>query len=377
MRHWLYTAALSGTAALTLGGLFAVDLFASKPNEPKNDDKPVPAKVEKAEKGEKGTDVALGSRSESASKLPVTKVMAPRPAEAGRVTAHGTFELDHNNRAFISLEFRDDTGATRASSGGRVAITIDGLFCDPAIQSVTRPPPVSSARSPEAVALLVRGFDLVDKGDVDGAIRTFSNAIDIDPHYVSAYILRGEKYRRKRNLVEALHDFNKAIELDNKNPHAFYNRGLIHTLLDDHVRAEKDYDAAIGLNPGDAAALNNRCWTRAVIGQLQDAMDDCNGALQLLQFAMKDRDEAPRLQPNFADALDSRGFTYLKLGQFEHAIVDYNAALTIVPRKADALYGRGLARLKRGDAAGGKADIAAAQGIRAGIAEEFLRRGVQ
>ena len=70
MRHWLYTAALSGVAAVTLGGLFAIDLFADKPPEQKEVKQPVAER-----KADKGVDVALSSRSESASKLPVTKVM--------------------------------------------------------------------------------------------------------------------------------------------------------------------------------------------------------------------------------------------------------------------------------------------------------------
>src|ERR1051326_603890 len=75
MRHWLYTALLGGAAALAIGCLFAVDLFAdnNKSSDKKDKDQPVAEKTEKAEKG--SSDVALGSRSESASKLPVTKVV--------------------------------------------------------------------------------------------------------------------------------------------------------------------------------------------------------------------------------------------------------------------------------------------------------------
>jgi Flp pilus assembly protein TadD len=67
----------------------------------------------------------------------------------------------------------------------------------------------------------------------------------------------------------------------------------------------------------------------------------------------------------------------LKAGNFVRAIEDYNAALKISPRKAGALYGRGLAKLKTGDVAGGKADIAAAKLIKPRITEEFLGYGVK
>ena len=42
-----------------------------------------------------------------------------------------------------------------------------------------------------------------------------------------------------------------------------------------------------------------------------------------------------------------------------------------------SLYGRGLAKLKQDDVAGGNADIAAAKAIRPDIVAEFVRYGVQ
>jgi tetratricopeptide (TPR) repeat protein len=68
--------------------------------------------------------------------------------------------------------------------------------------------------------------------------------------------------------------------------------------------------------------------------------------------------------------------TYLKMGQFDSAISDYNAALRIVPKMASALYGRGLARLKKGDATGGNADLASAVKLEKTVADEFSRYGV-
>ena len=42
-----------------------------------------------------------------------------------------------------------------------------------------------------------------------------------------------------------------------------------------------------------------------------------------------------------------------------------------------ALYGRGVARQKKGDRNGGNSDITAARGLKAGIAEEMNRYGVR
>ena len=94
----------------------------------------------------------------------------------------------------------------------------------------------------------------------------------------------------------------------------------------------------------EAAVWNGRCWSRAIIGALQEALSDCNEAL--------------RLEPNDTAAFDSRGFTYLKIGQWDSAIQDYSSALQHQPRLASSLYGRGLAKRKKGDTAAGKADMA-------------------
>ena len=68
---------------------------------------------------------------------------------------------------------------------------------------------------------------------------------------------------------------------------------------------------------------------------------------------------------------DSRGFTYLKLGQWDLAIADYNSALRIDSKLPSALYGRGFAKLKKGDLAGGNADISAAKVLEPNIAGQF------
>jgi tetratricopeptide (TPR) repeat protein len=67
----------------------------------------------------------------------------------------------------------------------------------------------------------------------------------------------------------------------------------------------------------------------------------------------------------------------MKMGQFDTAIDDYDSALRFEPKLASALYGRGVAKLKRGDKIGSDADISAAKTVQAKIADEFMRYGVQ
>jgi hypothetical protein len=47
--------------------------------------------------------------------------------------------------------------------------------------------------------------------------------------------------------------------------------------------------------------------------------------------------------------------------RFDESIADYDAALRINPKQAESLYGRGTAKLRQGDSAGGNADIITAK----------------
>ncbi len=65
------------------------------------------------------------------------------------------------------------------------------------------------------------------------------------------------------------------------------------------------------------------------------------------------------------------------MGEWDSAIDDYSSALQLDPTLASSLYGRGLAKLKKGDITGGNADVAAATRIDSKIVEDFAHYGVQ
>jgi tetratricopeptide (TPR) repeat protein len=205
-----------------------------------------------------------------------------------------------------------------------------------------------------------RGIAYRFKGDYDHAIQDYSHAIKLNAKFAAAFNNRGIAYDQKGEYERAIADFDQSIKLK-PSAEAYLNRGNAYLGKAQYAAAIDDYDAAIKLQGDFARAFDNRCWARAVVGILKQALADCNEAL--------------RLMPNNAATLDSRAFVFLKMTQFDAAVSDFDAVLRIDPKLAFALYGRGLAKLKNEDAAG-EADIATAKALQADIAEEYARYGV-
>ncbi len=206
-----------------------------------------------------------------------------------------------------------------------------------------------------------RGVAYRLKGELDRAIQDYGQAIKLNAKFAMAFNNRGVAYDKKGEYDHAIQDFDQAIKLK-PSAEAHFNRGNAYLGKSQHASAIDDFNQAIKLKADFAPAFDNRCWARAVVGILKQALADCNEAL--------------RLMPSNAATLDSRAFVFLKMTNFDAAVSDYDAALRINPKLAFALYGRGLARLKNEDAAG-ESDIAAAKALQADIAEEYARYGMQ
>jgi tetratricopeptide (TPR) repeat protein len=74
--------------------------------------------------------------------------------------------------------------------------------------------------------------------------------------------------------------------------------------------------------------------------------------------------------------MQTRGLVLLRMDKLDEAIAQYTAAIKAQPRAARALYGRGLAELKKGQKAEGDADLAAALAIAPGLTAEYRRLGL-
>jgi tetratricopeptide (TPR) repeat protein len=121
---------------------------------------------------------------------------------------------------------------------------------------------VSARKSAEV--LNDRGEDLRKKGDFDGAIKEFTDAIQLDPQFSWPYNNRGLARTAKGEFEQALSDYDEAIRLDANYAFAFNNRGLVWTAKGELDKALKDYAEAIRINPKYVFPYYNRgiVWVR-------------------------------------------------------------------------------------------------------------------
>jgi tetratricopeptide (TPR) repeat protein len=220
------------------------------------------------------------------------------------------------------------------------------------------------ALAPDKPTVLVaRGQIESRRGNLAGAARDYEAALKIDPRYTGALINLAAIRAMQGTPGAAVELLDQAITIDRRNPLAFYNRGYAEFALKQYDKAIADYGSAIEIDPGMGLAYNNRALSRAVAGSD-------------LVAALADSDQALKLLPLNLEVRDTRGFIYLKLGDPALALNEYNAALTIDPNRALSLYGRGLARIGTGDAAG-KGDQEAARTINPEVANDFSIYGLK
>jgi tetratricopeptide (TPR) repeat protein len=150
---------------------------------------------------------------------------------------------------------------------------------------------------------------------IDGCSAVIKAGREKGEKLAEAFNNRGIAYRLKGDHERAIADYDQALKLA-PSAEGYFNRGNAHLAKRDYDRAIDDYNQAIKLKSDFAAAFDNRCWARAVLGVLKPALADCNQAL--------------RLMPKNAATLGSRAFVFLKMSRFDAAVSDYDAAGALV-----------------------------------------------
>ncbi len=215
-----------------------------------------------------------------------------------------------------------------------------------------------------AAAYNARGRAYLSKREYDRAVADFSEALKHEPGNVLSLHSRGVAHAGKGEFDAAIKDYSDAIWLAPRNATLYQDRAGAHLAKADYSRAIADLGEVIKLTPKPALALRDRCYVRAISGrELPQGLDDCEQALRLLKSDVM--------------TLERRGLVNLRLGYFDKAIADFNAVLKVQGANATALYGRGVAKKKKGLVLAGEADIAEARQIRPDIVQALAGLGVK
>ena len=89
-----------------------------------------------------------------------------------------------------------------------------------------------------------KGKSFYHKGDFDGAISAYTEAIRLDPKSVESHDGRGAAYSHKGDNDKAIADFTEEIRVAPNSPWAYQGRGSVYKEKGDKANAEKDFEQA-------------------------------------------------------------------------------------------------------------------------------------
>ncbi|MFK7750536.1 MAG: tetratricopeptide repeat protein [Kordia sp.] len=152
------------------------------------------------------------------------------------------------------------------------------------------------------------------------------------PNYLP-YRNRGKLYFRQKNYEKALKDFNSAILLNNNDSEIYYGRGQAKYHLGDIQNALLDTNVAIELDKTNWSYYNQRGIILNDMEKHEEAISDFTKAIEISDHAY---------------AYNNRGFSYYKLGNLKQALVDCEKSLELNDENGLAYYYLGLIAYKLG-----------------------------
>jgi tetratricopeptide (TPR) repeat protein len=220
----------------------------------------------------------------------------------------------------------------------------------------------------EARVELDKGLRLMAKGNFDGAIESFTRAIELGSRQ-EAQGLSGEGGKLKLTTADNAETSEAIVLIDPFTSVAYSNRAAARVRKGDLGGALADCDRAIAINPGLVDAYQNRGWIRWAMGNLEGAISDFDrlismsprhakgydlrGAVRIdqgeLLKALKDLDQAVRLDPRDPKSFCDRGQVRHLFKDFRGALEDFDMAAKLNPQLACASYGQGLVRFDRAE----------------------------
>ncbi len=179
------------------------------------------------------------------------------------------------------------------------------------------------------VAFTNLGVALRTQGRVDEAMRDFTEALGIRPHFVDARNDLAEALLVEGRAADAIPNLEDALRTKPDFADAHVNLGAAYEKLGRPADAAREYRAALALQPGSAVAHSGLGAALAEQGQGDEGIHELQQALSL--------------DPDNAEAHFSLGLILANLGRPAEAVAHFSEAVRLRPNDPEAHYNLGTA----------------------------------
>lgn len=231
-------------------------------------------------------------------------------------------------------------------------------------------------------------------GNYDDALSDFSEAIELRPDLPNPYYSRGITRLLNQQFKEAIEDFDSFIRYEKKVADAYINRGVCYLHLKDTLRAYSDFELGIRTNRESPIGYNRRGVLYLQQRRYKEAELDFDKAIKcdsMLPMSFFNRalvyNETNRPMQSLADLdrviqLDSASsITYFNraiirsyIGDYNRALEDYNKVSELSPDNVLVYYNRALLYQQLGEIESAKSDFTRAIELYPDFANAYLGR---
>ena len=125
------------------------------------------------------------------------------------------------------------------------------------------------------------GNDAYSRKDYNSAIWAYTDAIELNPQNIDAYIFRGGAFGYLKQYDSAAADFSQAIQLNNQSFDAHYGLGATYLYQRKYNSAINELNIAISLNNQNAAAYYARGYCHEMTRRTAESQRDYETAKRL------------------------------------------------------------------------------------------------
>jgi Tfp pilus assembly protein PilF len=179
------------------------------------------------------------------------------------------------------------------------------------------------------------GCTYFKSGKYEEAIKSFKQAIEIDPDFAEVHYNLGLAYFESGKYEEAIDAYKHAIRIDPDAADAHYNLGTDYGKSGMYKEAIESFKQAVRIDPDYASAHHNLGVAYRKTGRNEEEVESYKQAI--------------RIDPDLAIAHYNLGVAYGNLGKYKKAKESFKQAIRIDPDYKSAHYNLGITYLQIND----------------------------